>query len=153
MTVLTESQNRLIYISIFDEMKKRQIKTIKKVLSALSDQSRLRIMAVLRMREMAVCEIRELLKLSFSTVSKHLSILKEAGLIDSEKEGKWVNYKINDDDLPREIKKILNQVLSYISKDEQIKEDFKIARFLDKNKICHITDTTLKPKITRRNKS
>lgn len=138
-------------ISIFGEMRKQQIKTINKVLSALAEQNRLRIIASLRLRKMAVCEIRELLKLSFSTVSKHLSILKEAGLIDFEKEGKWVNYEINQD-LPPEIKKIVDQVLSFVSQDEQIKEDLKVARFLDRNKICPLTGATSKLKIPRRNK-
>ena len=133
-------------------MRKQQIKTINKVLSALAEQSRLRIMASLRLRKMAVCEIRELLKLSFSTVSKHLSILKDAGLIDFEKEGKWVIYQLNED-LSPEIKEILDQVLSSVSQDEQIKEDLRIARFLDRNKICPLTGATSKPKIPRRNKS
>lgn len=52
-------------------------------------------MAVLNFRPLAVCEIREILGLSFSTVSRHLSQLQEAGLVDFDKEGKWVIYQIN----------------------------------------------------------
>ncbi|HEK86834.1 MAG: ArsR/SmtB family transcription factor [Candidatus Saccharicenans sp.] len=133
-------------------MRKYKLNNINKVLAALAEQNRLRILAALSFRKMAVCEIRALLKLSFSTVSKHLSILKEAGLIDFEKDGKWVIYRVNKD-FPLEIKKILNQVLSFISEDEQIKEDLKTVRSLDRDKICSITATTSKPIITnRRNK-
>lgn len=66
-----------------------------KILKALSDKNRIRIIKMLQRRALCVCEIRAILKLANSTVSKHLKILREAGLITDWKEGKWINYKIN----------------------------------------------------------
>ncbi|MGB9835477.1 MAG: ArsR/SmtB family transcription factor [Candidatus Saccharicenans sp.] len=136
-------------------MRKQNLQTLNKFFSALAEPNRLRILAALSLRNMAVCEIRELLKLSFSTVSKHLTILKEAGLIDSEKDGKWVNYRLGQN-LPPEIEKIKKEAISYLIHDEKIKEDLKLARCLDRNKICSVSVPTSKPKIkiiNRRNKS
>ena len=63
-----------------------------KVFKALSDSNRIRILKMLEVRPLCVCEITEVLKLATSTVSKHLSILRDAGYIIDQKEGKWVNY-------------------------------------------------------------
>ncbi|HUV30572.1 MAG TPA: metalloregulator ArsR/SmtB family transcription factor [Acidobacteriota bacterium] len=60
---------------------------------ALGDESRLRAVLVLRRHELCVCQIVELLGLAPSTVSKHLAILREAGLIEARKMGRWVHYR------------------------------------------------------------
>ena len=59
-----------------------------KVFKALSDFNRIRIVKMLQLRPLCVCEIREVLDLATSTVSKHLSILRDAELILDEKDGK-----------------------------------------------------------------
>ena len=62
---------------------------------ALSDASRLRVLAMLMERdELCVCQITALLNLSTATVSKHMSILHGAHLVDSRKEGRWVFYSL-----------------------------------------------------------
>jgi len=63
---------------------------------ALADENRLRIIGVLRGRELCVCQLIELLGLAPSTVSKHLSILRSARLIDSRKQGRWMYYRLAD---------------------------------------------------------
>ena len=72
------------------------MKTFLKVMKALSDPSRVRIMKMLQKRVMCVCEITAALGVAQSTASKHLKILEEAGLIASRKEGLWVNYALAD---------------------------------------------------------
>lgn len=67
-----------------------------KVMKALSDPSRVKMVKMLQQRVMCVCEIQEALGLAQSTVSKHLKILEEAGLIAFSKEGPWVNYRPAD---------------------------------------------------------
>jgi len=67
-----------------------------KIFGALSDESRLRMLFALRHGELCVCQLIELMGLSSSTVSKHLSILRDAGLLDSRKEGRWVYYRMAD---------------------------------------------------------
>lgn len=63
---------------------------------ALTDENRIRILMALRDREMCVCQVTGFLDLSPSTTSKHLSILKQARLIESRKKGKWVYYRLAD---------------------------------------------------------
>ncbi|PIP38354.1 MAG: transcriptional regulator [Desulfobacterales bacterium CG23_combo_of_CG06-09_8_20_14_all_51_8] len=72
------------------------MKTFIKVMKALSDPSRVKIMKMLQHREMCVCEIQAALNFAQSTTSKHLQILENAGLIVSRKEGLWVNYMLSD---------------------------------------------------------
>jgi ArsR family transcriptional regulator len=67
-----------------------------KVMKALSDPNRVKMVKLLQRRVMCVCEIQEALGLAQSTASKHLKILEEAGLINYFKEGPWVNYRLAD---------------------------------------------------------
>jgi len=69
-----------------------------KALKALGDETRIRAVLVLRDHELCVCQIVELLELAPSTVSKHLQILKEAGLVESRKKGRWVYYRLSESD-------------------------------------------------------
>jgi len=62
------------------------------VFKALSDSHRLRAFMVLRGGELCICQIIALLELAPSTVSKHMTILKQAGLVESRKEGRWIYY-------------------------------------------------------------
>jgi len=79
-----------------------------KFFKALCDPNRLRILKMLQTRMLCVCELTEALGLAASTVSNHCKILKEAGFIIEEKDGKWVNYGLNpapeDNRIPRFIK-------------------------------------------------
>jgi ArsR family transcriptional regulator len=69
------------------------MKTFIRIMKALSDPSRVKIIKMLERKELCVCEITALLGLAQSTVSKHLRVLEEAGLVESWKEGAWVNYR------------------------------------------------------------
>ena len=64
------------------------------VIRALGDENRLRILMALRQRPLCVCEITTLLGLAASTTSKHLYILRQARLIESIKNGRWVYYQL-----------------------------------------------------------
>ena len=63
-----------------------------KVMKALSDPSRVKILKMLQHRDMCVCEIQAALGLAQPTISKHLKVLEEAGLVGFVKDGLWVNY-------------------------------------------------------------
>ncbi|MEM3459230.1 MAG: metalloregulator ArsR/SmtB family transcription factor [Candidatus Bathyarchaeia archaeon] len=67
-----------------------------KFFKALGDATRLRILKLLEVREMCVCEIMIALGLTQPTTSHHLGILENVGLVRSRKEGKWVYYMIAD---------------------------------------------------------
>ena len=64
------------------------------VARALADESRVRILLALHEGELCVCQIIELLDLAPSTVSKHMAILKQARLVRSRKDGRWIYYRL-----------------------------------------------------------
>lgn len=64
-----------------------------KVLKALSDESRLRMLMLIEQQELCVCEVMEILGMGQSRVSRHLNILNDAGLAKSRRQGTWMFYK------------------------------------------------------------
>lgn len=66
------------------------------ILKALSDRNRLRVVAALmHHNELCACQITELLEIRGATVSRHMALLTGAGLIESQKEGRWVFYRLS----------------------------------------------------------
>ena len=64
------------------------------ILKALADKNRTRVIAALgRYNELCACQITELLAVSGATASRHLSVLQNAGLVESRKDGRWVYFK------------------------------------------------------------
>jgi ArsR family transcriptional regulator len=108
------------------------------VFKALGDKNRIRIIKMLEKRDLCVCEVREVLNLSNSTVSKHLSILCNADLITDFKDGKWVNYRLNARSKNPFIHSILSSLKNSLTDDEQVMNDSKKVRSVDRNKICGI---------------
>lgn len=107
-----------------------------KLFKALSDPNRLRILKALQTKVLCVCEIRALLELANSTVSQHLSILKDAGFIVEEKSGKWVNYMINPKPPDMRISSILSTLDFWIGDEKSIIDDKKKISGLDRKLIC-----------------
>jgi len=70
------------------------LKEVERTLKAAADATRLRILRMLEDGDLCVCQVVEVLGLSQSTVSRHLLVLKDAGLIEDEKRGKWVFYRL-----------------------------------------------------------
>ena len=66
-----------------------------KLFSAFSDETRLRIYLLLLKGKLCVCELANILKIEQSRISHSLKILKEAGLIDRQREGRWIIYSAN----------------------------------------------------------
>jgi len=65
---------------------------------AMGDENRFRILMLLLERPLCVCELLEVLDIKGGTLSAHLKILKNAGLINHEKDGRWIIYSISTDD-------------------------------------------------------
>ena len=112
------------------------IKEKVKLFKALSDSSRLRILKMLQIRPLCVCEITHILQLATSTVSKHLSILKEEGFITEEKEGKWVNYSINQRPSDQRVASILATLDFWIADNNLIISDVTKVTEVNRNEVC-----------------
>ncbi|MBH1940940.1 winged helix-turn-helix transcriptional regulator [Mobilitalea sibirica] len=67
------------------------------IFKALSEESRLRILALLMDRELCVCEIEASLNMSQSNASRQLAILKNSDILDVNKKAQWAYYKISED--------------------------------------------------------
>jgi len=70
------------------------MRALEAALKAAGDPTRTRILKLLEARELCVCQIQAVLGLAPSTVSKHLSVLRAAGLVDDRRAGKWIHYGI-----------------------------------------------------------
>ena len=95
------------------------------VLKALSDENRVRIVCALKGRELCVCQLIELLGLAPSTVSKHLSILRVARMVESRKEGRWMHYRLAAAPRLPTVKKMISLIQESMQGSWQIKEDRK----------------------------
>ncbi len=69
------------------------MQSIVNITKALADENRVRALGALRQQPLCVCQIIELLGLAPSTVSKHLAILRQAGLVTSKKDGRWIYFQ------------------------------------------------------------
>ena len=67
------------------------------VLKAVADKNRLRIIKMLEQKKMCVCELSAVLEITQPSVSKHLSILNNAGILKDERNGQWIDYSLNDE--------------------------------------------------------
>jgi ArsR family transcriptional regulator, arsenate/arsenite/antimonite-responsive transcriptional repressor len=96
------------------------------VTKALSDPHRIRALLALRRGELCVCQIIDLFGLAPSTISKHMSILKQAGLVESRKDSRWVYYRLAENTkCEQNIRKIIKLSISLLEVDEQILLDDK----------------------------
>src|SRR6187399_3674388 len=72
----------------------KQLKAIDRVLKALADPTRLRIVGLLQQDAVCVCHIHDSLKISQPKASRHLAYLRRAGVVHAEKRGLWVYYRL-----------------------------------------------------------
>ncbi len=113
---------------------------ITKTFKALSDSNRVRALCALREQELCGCQIIELLKLAPSTVFKHMSVLINAGLVTSIKKGRWVYYRLTDQDQTQE-GQLLRPLPELTSSDVQLGSDRAALRkilALDPEELCRI---------------
>jgi ArsR family transcriptional regulator len=75
---------------------------------------------LLQRKVLCVCEIKEALGLAQSTVSKHLKILEEAGLVNFTKDGLWVNYHLADGAESPYVANLLGNLRHWLENDDDV---------------------------------
>src|SRR5215831_2544385 len=95
------------------------------ITKALADENRLRLLMALQGGELCVCQVAELMRLAMSTVSKHLSILYQAGLVNARKEGRWMYYSLPGKVTARTAQEAVAWVRRSLEGTERIAEDEK----------------------------
>lgn len=93
------------------------------ITKALSDENRVRALIALKAGEMCVCQVIELLGLSPSTMSKHMDILYQAGLVQRRKKGKWAYYRLASTEATPVVRQALKWALGALCDERVIQDD------------------------------
>jgi ArsR family transcriptional regulator len=86
------------------------LRPVSQLFKALGDETRLRIVALLAHRALCVCHIQEALGLSQPNASRHLGVLRAAGVVEDRREGSWVYYRLaaqKDPDRDRQLRQLI----------------------------------------------
>jgi len=106
------------------------------VLKALSDETRMRILYLLKDGDLCVCELEVLLDINQSNASRHLNKLTNAKILDYYKVAKYVYYKINSEIL-REFPFVIEVIKEHASKVEQCNLDYeKLKKYKNSGLTC-----------------
>ncbi len=97
---------------------------------AFSDPARIRIVMVLRSQELCLCNLQEILGLSPSTVSRHVSILKREGFLASRKNGKWTYFSLMPLRTGTRQSNLLSCISGSLENDPTVKNDMMKAKEL-----------------------
>ncbi|MEO7454536.1 MAG: metalloregulator ArsR/SmtB family transcription factor [Fimbriimonadales bacterium] len=92
------------------------------VCKALSDETRFRIAWALAEEDLCVCELSDALEVSQSTLSNHLSKLRDLGIVDTRKDGSWVYYMLSDG-LREQVTAMFDAFATDLEIDETLQND------------------------------
>jgi DNA-binding transcriptional ArsR family regulator len=126
--MLTVSNRSRIVISLYGEIQKQNMREFMNITKALADETRVRTLLSLRKGELCVCQITELFGLAPSTVSKHLSILFQAGLVESRKDGRWIYYQLPGKNAPVVVREALDWIEKALADNPHVLEDNKLLK-------------------------
>ena len=126
--------SRFLYIPFIEYGE--SMKPFIKVMKALSDPNRVKIIKLLQLKTMCVCELQGALKISQPSVSKHLKLLEEAGLVKNTKEGLWVNYYLSDGAASPYAASLLGNLKHWLEEDPEIIDLAKKVPLLNREELC-----------------
>jgi DNA-binding transcriptional ArsR family regulator len=115
------------------------MKEFMSVAKALADENRVRVLLFLRNGELCLCQVVEMLGLAPSTVSKHMAVLHQAGLVESRKEGRWMYYRLAERGARPCVRDAIRWVQTCLAKDPKAAEDakhLKAVRKADPADLC-----------------
>ena len=112
------------------------MRDLMRVLKAAADKNRMRILKMVEKKSMCVCELAAVLKIKQPSVSKHLSILKNAGLIQDERNGQWIDYSLCTEKINKYSPVIQSTIKNWLNDDPIIKSDLKKTKSLCRQDLC-----------------
>ncbi len=107
-----------------------------RVMKALSETSRIKIVKMLQRRSMCVCELQEALQIAQSSVSKHLKILEDAGIVAHDKDGLWVNYYLADGMKSPYVSTLMGNLRHWLEEEPEIEELLERLPHIRRENIC-----------------
>ena len=133
---LVDTASTALYIPILKYMKDCIMKQLIKVMKGLSDPSRVKIVKMLQHRVMCVCEIQAALELAQPTVSKHLKVLEDAGLVSYRKDGLWVNYYLVDGKSSPYAATLLGNLKHWLDEEPEIETLVEKLPMIRREEVC-----------------
>ena len=124
------------YIASQQYMGDMAMKDFIKVMKALSDPNRVKILKMLQHKTMCVCEIQAALGIAQPTVSKHLKSLEDTGLVGFKKDGQWVNYYLTDGSKSPYAASLLGNLKHWITEDRDVQLLIKNLKSIRREDIC-----------------
>ncbi|MGD8251170.1 MAG: metalloregulator ArsR/SmtB family transcription factor [Desulfobacterales bacterium] len=112
------------------------METFLQVMKALSDPTRVKIVKLLQHRTLCVCEIQAVLGVAQPTVSKQMKVLEEAGIVNSEKQGLWVNYSLSDGRTSPYAASILGNLRHWLEDAPEVAAAVRQLPFVDRETLC-----------------
>ena len=107
-----------------------------KVMKALSDPNRVKILKILQHRPLCVCEMQAALSIAQPTVSNHLKVLDDAGLVTYRKDGLWVNYSLADGSLSPYAASLLGNLKHWLKDDPEVSTLMESIPGIRREDIC-----------------
>ncbi len=115
------------------------MKELANIAAALSDENRLRALAALQQGELCLCQLIALLQLAPSTVSRHMELLHQAGLVTRRKEGRWHYFQLADRQASPRVRQALRWCLAHLAENDapiQDQQRLKQLRRLTLEEVC-----------------
>lgn len=107
-----------------------------KTMKALSDPNRVTIIKLLEEKELCVCELQTLLGLAQSTVSKHMKLLEDAGLVRGRRQGSWIIFQLAEGDNSQYSRAMLELIPSWLNDEKEIQNLTLHLRDVDRLRLC-----------------
>jgi len=107
-----------------------------KVMKALSDPNRVKIIKMLQQRSLCVCEIQAALDIAQPTVSNHLKLLEDAGLVYYRKNGLWVNYFVSDGSASPYVASMLGNLKHWLKDEPEIVRVIESLSEISRESLC-----------------
>ncbi len=107
-----------------------------RVMKALSESNRVKIVKMLQRKSMCVCELQEALGIAQSSVSKHLRILEDAGIVDHRRDGLWVNYHLTNGVESPYVSTLMGSLRHWLEDDPEVSELAERLPHIRREEIC-----------------
>ena len=112
------------------------MKEMVKVFKAVADPNRIRILKMLQQKKMCVCELSAVLGITQPSVSRHLSMLRDAGLVRDERNCQWIDYELCEEKVNKYAPVIMSHLTGWINDNHRVKEDASMLKRLNREKLC-----------------
>ena len=112
------------------------MKQLIRVLKALGDPNRMRIVKMLMHREMCVCELAVAISVTQPSVSRHMKLLEDADLVEHRRDGLWINYRLNRAPQNPYAHALLGHLQNWLEEDPDILALIRKASTLDRELVC-----------------